>query len=222
MDGAQVRIEFDKKKLADLVELLGKFPKALPGVISRALNRTAQSMRSHVSADAAHALGTPAEARSSSRIHTSWAREDKLRATVYIDDKGFSLWLFRPVQNRMGVETTRGFQGAFPHAFIATPWVKSAWKHPQDKASKVMSEIRPARITRWCAPASASRRLHPQGERTVPAPHATQPRRGGDHPGRPAAGRRNTPRRSSTSRSASRPKRSVSSPAASGPAWSPG
>ena len=30
MVGAEVRIEFDKQKLADLVELLGKFPKALP------------------------------------------------------------------------------------------------------------------------------------------------------------------------------------------------
>ena len=30
MDAAHVRFEFDKKKLADLVELLGKFPQALP------------------------------------------------------------------------------------------------------------------------------------------------------------------------------------------------
>jgi hypothetical protein len=133
MDAAHVRLEFDKKKLADLVETLGRFPQALPGVISRALNRTAQSMRSHVSADAAHALGTT-ERLIKSRIHVSWASESKLRATVYIDEKGFSLYLFKPVQNRMGVETTRGFLASFPHAFIATPWVKARWKrNPQDK-----------------------------------------------------------------------------------------
>lgn len=133
MDAAHVRLEFDKKKLADLVETLGRFPQALPGVISRALNRTAQSMRSHVSADAAHALGTT-ERLIKSRIHVSWASESKLRATVYIDEKGFSLYLFKPVQNRMGVETTRGFLASFPHAFIATPWVKARWKrNPHDK-----------------------------------------------------------------------------------------
>ena len=33
MVGAEVRIEFDKRKLADLVDLLGTFPKALPPVI---------------------------------------------------------------------------------------------------------------------------------------------------------------------------------------------
>ena len=33
MIGAEVRIEFDKRKLADLVELLGKFPQALPMVL---------------------------------------------------------------------------------------------------------------------------------------------------------------------------------------------
>ena len=128
MVGAEVRIEFDKRKLAELVELLGKFPKALPLVISRALNRTAQSMRTHVSSDAAHKLQVPV-GLIKSRIHTSWAREDKLRATVYIDDKGFSLYLFKPVQNRMGVTTTRGFEADFPHAFIATPWIKSTWKN---------------------------------------------------------------------------------------------
>jgi hypothetical protein len=123
-----VRIEFDKQKLADLVELLGNYPKALPLVLSRALNRTAQAMRSHVSHDAAQALGIPLRPIRS-RIHTSWAREDKLRATVYIDDKGFSLWLFKPVQNRMGVVTTRGFEGTFPHAFIATPWFRDIWRN---------------------------------------------------------------------------------------------
>jgi hypothetical protein len=138
---APVRIEFDKRKLADLVELLGKFPKALPGVISRALNRTAQVMRSHVSHDAAAALGIPMRPIRS-RIHTSWAREDKLRATVYIDDAGFTLWLFKPVQNRMGVVTTRGFMGEFPHAFIATPWARSTWKH-RKTGEKVMAESSP-------------------------------------------------------------------------------
>jgi hypothetical protein len=141
MVGMEVRIEFDKKKLADLVELLGKFPQALPKVLSRALNRTAQAMRSHVSHDAARALGIPMRPVRS-RIHTSWAREDKLRATVYIDDAGFTLWLFRPVQNRMGVVTTRGFMGEFPHAFIATPWARSTWKH-RKTGEKVMAESSP-------------------------------------------------------------------------------
>ena len=138
---APVQIRFDKRKLADLVELLGNMPKALPGVISRALNRTAQAMRSHVSHDAAAALGIPMRPIRS-RIHTSWAREDKLRATVYIDDAGFTLWLFKPVQNRMGVVTTRGFMGEFPHAFIATPWARSTWKH-RKTGEKVMSESSP-------------------------------------------------------------------------------
>ena len=136
MNGVNVRIEFDKQKLADLVDLLGAFPKALPTVITHALNRTALSMRSHVSADAAHALDMT-ERLIKSRIHTSWANEGKLRATVYIDEGGFSLYLFKPVQNRMGVETTKGFRASFPHAFIATPWVKVGWKrNPKDKNEK--------------------------------------------------------------------------------------
>ncbi len=138
---APVQIRFDKRKLAELVELLGNMPKALPGVISRALNRTAQAMRSHVSHDAAAALGIPMRPIHS-RIHTSWAREDKLRATVYIDEAGFSLWLFRPIQTRIGVVTTRGFEGEFPHAFIATPWIRSTWRHRRT-GRKVMSESAP-------------------------------------------------------------------------------
>ena len=141
MNGVNVRIEFDKNKLADLVELLGNFPKALPGVLSRALNRTAEAMRSHVSHDAARALGIPMRPVRS-RIHTSWAREDKLRATVYIDEAGFSLWLFKPIQTRIGVVTTRGFEGTFPRAFIATPWIRSTWKH-RETGEKVMAESSP-------------------------------------------------------------------------------
>jgi hypothetical protein len=136
MNGVNVRIEFDKGKLADLVRILGDYPKALPKVIMHALNRTAMSMRAHVSSDAAHKLQVT-QHLIKSRIHASWAREDKLRATVYIDDKGFSLRLFKPVQTRMGVATTRGFIAEFPHAFIATPWIKSAWKrNPKDKNEK--------------------------------------------------------------------------------------
>jgi hypothetical protein len=138
---APVQIRFDRRKLADLVKLLGDMPKALPGVISRALNRTAQAMRSHVSHDAAAALGIPLRPIRS-RIHTSWAREDKLRATVYIDEAGFSLWHFNPIQTRIGVVTTRGFEGAFPHAFIATPWIKSTWKN-RATGETIMSESAP-------------------------------------------------------------------------------
>ena len=141
MNGVNVRIEFDKRKLADLVDLLGAFPKALPTVIKNALNRTALSMRSHVSADAAHALDVT-ERLIKSRIHTSWANEGKLRATVYIDEGGFSLYLFKPVQNRMGVETTKGFRASFPHAFIATPWFRSIWKrNPKDKGEKAVASV---------------------------------------------------------------------------------
>jgi hypothetical protein len=76
MNDVNVRIEFDKRKLADLVEILGKFPKALPLVLSRALNRTAMSMRAHVSSDAAHKLQVPVRLIKS-RIHTSWARREE-------------------------------------------------------------------------------------------------------------------------------------------------
>ena len=156
MDAAHVRLEFDKKKLADLVETLGRFPQALPGVISRALNRTAQSMRSHVSADAAHALGTT-ERLIKSRIHVSWASESKLRATVYIDEKGFSLYLFKPVQNRMGVETTRGFLASFPMPSSPRRGSRRAGSATRrTRTSRIRCPlILPATTSRWSRPASS-------------------------------------------------------------------
>ena len=194
--GAEVRIEFDKQKLADLVELLGKFPKALPPVSSsRALNRHSAVDAFARQHDAARASGfrlRPVR----SRIHTSWAREDKLRATVYIDDTGFTLWLFRPVQNRMGV-SPRAASRAFSHAFIATPWTSPPGSTGRP-GTKSCQKLRLARITRWCAPARRTRTSTSARGKNASRCFSNAVRARWRPSRRPAAGRRNTPKRSRT------------------------
>lgn len=116
---AEVTIQYDRAKLDDLERLLGGVPKSLPGVISRSLNRGALAMRSRVAHNAAAALNIPVRAVKGRIAHTS-STPETMTARVFIRNKGFSLWWYRPKQNRFGVTTGARERFSIRHAFVAT------------------------------------------------------------------------------------------------------
>lgn len=115
-----IEIKFDKKKLKAIERQLAAVPRALPKVMSRALNRTATSARTATSRSLAKQTGLKVK-DVRSRIRIERASYSHWRSAIRVSTERLPLLAFRARQTRRGVSYRTDSGGEMlPHAFIAT------------------------------------------------------------------------------------------------------
>jgi hypothetical protein len=114
-----IEIKFDKQKLKAIERQLAAVPRALPKVMSRALNRTATSARTATSRSLATQTGLKVK-DVRSRIHIERASYSHWRSAIRISTKRLGLLAFRARQTKRGVSYRSGSgRETIGHAFIA-------------------------------------------------------------------------------------------------------
>jgi len=119
--GTPLRIQVDEDQLAELEQTLQAFPREIPQVAARALNRANSKVRSVMRKKAAKRLGVRQKAVKR-RIWIKKARRDRLTARTRAGVVGLPLIEFRARQLKTKGTRVRiqGQTRYFPHAFIAT------------------------------------------------------------------------------------------------------
>lgn len=115
-----LEIRFDDAKLKKFERELKGIPRALPKVMSRGLNRTAQSARTQISRSLAQRIGLKIK-DVRARLTLSKASYSNWRSAVGISGKRFGLIKFAARQTKKGVTYRKGRNRILiRHAFIAT------------------------------------------------------------------------------------------------------
>ncbi len=115
-----LEIRFDNDKLKKLQQELRNFPRALPKVMSRGLNRTAISARTEISRSLAKRIGLKIK-DVRDKLALQRASYSNWRSAVRISGKRFGLIKFRAHQTKKGTTYKRGRKRILiRHAFIAT------------------------------------------------------------------------------------------------------
>ena len=115
-----LEIRFDDDKLKQLQRELKNFPKALPKVMSRGLNRTATSARTAISRSLSKRIGLKIkDVRDKLTLHR--ATYSNWRSAVVVSGKKFGLIKFGAKQTKKGVTYKHERKRILVrHAFIAT------------------------------------------------------------------------------------------------------
>lgn len=114
-----LEIRFDDDKLKKIQRELRNFPRALPKVMSRGLNRTATSARTEMSRNLAGRIGMKIK-DVRSRLTLIRATYSNWRSMVGISGKRFGLIKFATRQTKKGITYRKGRSRVLiRHAFIA-------------------------------------------------------------------------------------------------------
>ena len=115
-----LEIKFDDEKLKQVQRVLRDFPKALPKVMSRGLNRTAISARTQISRSLAKRIGLKIK-DVRGMLALQRASYSNWRSAVRISGKRFGLIKFGARQTKKGVTYKKGRKRILiRHAFVAT------------------------------------------------------------------------------------------------------
>lgn len=115
-----LEIRFDDDKIKKVQRELRNFPKALPKVMSRGLNRTATSARTEISRSLSKRIGLKIK-DVRDKLSLQRASYSNWRSAVRISGKKIGLIKFRVRQTKKGVTYKHGRKRVLVrHAFIAT------------------------------------------------------------------------------------------------------